>query len=144
MAAPETVILSEAGASAGKIRPFPKSAKRPASEAAPPREMRDRDSYATTALADITDRSLHAAVARFTLGLSPAALTYAYLHWATHLADQPGKRMQLVDKAVRKALRFSDHAARYLLSGGKTDPCIEPLPQDKRFAAAEWQRFPYN
>ncbi len=145
MAAPETVILSEAGASAaGKIRPFLKSATRPASAAAPPRETRDRDSYATTALADITDRSLHAAVARFTLGLSPAALTYAYLHWATHLADQPGKRMQLVDKAVRKALRFSDHAARYALSGGKTDPCIEPLPQDKRFVAPEWQRFPFN
>jgi len=145
MAAPDTVILSEAGApAAGKIRPFPISVRRRASDVAPPHETRDRDSYATTALADITDRSLHAAVARFTLGLSPAALTYAYLHWATHLADQPGKRMQLVDKAMRKALRFSDHVARFALSGGKTEPCIEPLPQDKRFAAAEWQRFPYN
>ncbi len=23
-------------------------------------------------------------------------------------------------------------------------PCIEPLPQDHRFAAAEWQRWPFN
>ena len=30
------------------------------------------------------------------------------------------------------------------MSGGKTECCIEPLPQDKRFAAPEWQRFPYN
>lgn len=30
----------------------------------------DRDPYAVTALADITDRSLHAAMARFTGGLS--------------------------------------------------------------------------
>ncbi|MFZ2082362.1 MAG: poly-beta-hydroxybutyrate polymerase N-terminal domain-containing protein, partial [Xanthobacteraceae bacterium] len=37
-------------------------------------------------LADITDRSLHAALARFTGGLSPAALGSAYLDWAVHLA----------------------------------------------------------
>jgi poly[(R)-3-hydroxyalkanoate] polymerase subunit PhaC len=144
MAAPETATPSKTAAAAGKIRPFPKAYRRPAADAPPPHEPRDRDSYATTAIADITDRSLHAAAARFTAGLSPAALTYAYLHWATHLADQPGKRLQLVDKAVRKALRFSDYGARYALSGGKTECCIEPLPQDKRFAAQEWQRFPYN
>ena len=141
MAAPETAMPSEA---TGKIRPFPKSRVRPQAVAPAARETRDRDSYATTAIADITDRSLHAAEARFTSGLSPAALTYAYLHWATHLADQPGKRLQLVDKAFRKTVRFSDYALRYAMSGGKTDCCIDPLPQDKRFAAHEWQRFPYN
>lgn len=104
----------------------------------------DRDSYSTTAVADIIDRSLHGAVARFTSGLSPAALTHAYLHWATHLVDAPGKRLQLVDKAARKAVRFANYAARYATSGGQTPCCIEPLPQDKRFAAEEWQRFPYN
>jgi polyhydroxyalkanoate synthase len=109
-----------------------------------PAASKDRDSYATTAFADITDRSLHAAVARFTAGLSPAALTYAYLHWATHLADAPGKRLQLVDKATRKASRFANYAMRYALSGGHADPCIEPLPQDKRFAGEAWQRWPYN
>ena len=36
-----------------------------------------RDSYAVTALADIVDRSLHAAASRFTMGLSPAALVRA-------------------------------------------------------------------
>ena len=30
-----------------------------------------QDSYAVTAIADITDRSLHAATARFTAGMSP-------------------------------------------------------------------------
>ena len=50
------------------------------------------DSYAVTAVADIVDRSLHAATARFTGGLSPAALVQAYLDWATHLAYAPGKR----------------------------------------------------
>ncbi|HET7191923.1 MAG TPA: alpha/beta fold hydrolase [Pseudolabrys sp.] len=104
----------------------------------------DRDSYAATAISDIIDRSLHAAIARFTAGLSPAALTHAYLHWATHLADAPGKRLQLVDKAVRKNVRFANYAARHAMSGGKCESCIEALPQDKRFAAEEWQRWPYN
>jgi polyhydroxyalkanoate synthase len=140
MAAPETAASPEAS---DKIRPFPKSPAR-AAVPAPVRRRSERDSYATTAIADITDRSLHAAMARFTAGLSPAALTYAYLHWATHLADQPGKRLQLVDKAFRKGVRFANHATRYGMSGGKTEPCIEPLPQDRRFVAEDWQHFPYN
>ena len=92
---------------------FPKSA----SDVAPPTahaviETKDRDSYAVTAIADITDRSLHAAIARFTAGISPAALAHAYLDWATHLAYSPGKRLQLVDKAMRKAVRFANYASR--------------------------------
>ena len=84
---------------------FPKSA----SDVPPPTahaviETKDRDSYAVTAIADITDRSLHAAIARFTSGISPAALAHAYSDWATHLTYAPGKRLQLLDKAMRKAV----------------------------------------
>jgi polyhydroxyalkanoate synthase len=104
----------------------------------------DRDNYAATALGDIINRSFHAGAARFTGGLSPAALTHAYLAWATHLVDAPGKRLQIIDKAVRKNVRFANYAMRYAMSGGKTECCIEALPQDKRFAAEEWQRWPYN
>jgi polyhydroxyalkanoate synthase len=107
------------------------------------RATKEPDSYAVTALADITDRSLHGATARFSAGLSPAALAHAYFDWATHLAYAPGKRMQLIDKATRKAMRFASYAWRYGAEGG-TDPCIEPLPQDKRFAGEDWQRWPYN
>ncbi len=92
-----------------------------------------RDSYAVTAVADIMDRSLHATIARFTFGLSPAALTKAYFDWAIHLAVSPGKRLQLVDKATRKAVRFANYAFRAAAEGGKTPCCIEPLPQDRRF-----------
>jgi polyhydroxyalkanoate synthase subunit PhaC len=104
----------------------------------------DRDSFAVTALADITDRSLHAAVARFTAGLSPAALAQAYLDWATHLIYSPGKRLQLVDKAVRKAVRFANYASHCVPAGHQPPCCIEPLPQDKRFVGDAWQKWPYN
>jgi polyhydroxyalkanoate synthase len=96
-----------------------------------------------TAIADITDRSLQAAIARFTNGLSPAALAQAYMDWITHLAYSPGKQLQLVDKAMRKAVRFNNYACHCAM-GGRADPCIEPLPQDKRFVGEEWQKWPYN
>jgi polyhydroxyalkanoate synthase len=115
-------------------------AKKPAT----PADTRERDSYAVTAIADITDRSLHATIARFTNGLSPAALAYAYLDWATHLAYAPGKQLQLMDKAIRKFVRLVNHTCRCAMEPGRTEPCIEPLPQDKRFVGEAWQKWPYN
>ena len=97
-----------------------------------------------TALADITDRALHAATARFTAGISPAALAEAYLDWATHLAYAPGKRIQLVDKAMRKTMRFGTYLQKYAASGGDTEDCIEPLPQDHRFTDDAWRKWPFN
>ena len=108
------------------------------------REIDARDSYAVTAIADITDRSLHAAIARYTAGVSPAALAQAYLDWSTHLAYSPGKRLQLVDKAMRKAVRFANYACRCAMQGGKGECCIEPLPHDKRFVDEEWHKWPYS
>src|SRR5262249_56180482 len=77
---------------------LPQSAHIPATR---PSQQPDRDSYGVTALAEIIDRALHAATARFTAGVSPAALAEAYLDWATPLACAPGKRLQLVAKARR-------------------------------------------
>lgn len=111
---------------------------------APPADTKERDSYAVTAIADITDRSLHATIARFTNGLSPAALAHAYLDWATHLAYAPGKQLQLVDKAIRKFVRLVNHTCHCAMEGGTKEPCIAPLPQDKRFVGEAWQKWPYN
>jgi polyhydroxyalkanoate synthase len=108
------------------------------------RPTKERDSFAMAAFADATDRSLHAAIARFTGGLSPAALAEAYLDWATHLTYAPGKRIQLVDKAFRKWVRFARWAASCAAQDGKSAQCIEPLPRDRRFAGDAWHRWPYN
>jgi polyhydroxyalkanoate synthase subunit PhaC len=89
------------------------------------------------------DRLLHATVGRFTLGISPVALWLAYADWAMHLATSPGKRQQLTEKALRKAVRLLIAAPRQL-AGAPSSPCIEPLPQDHRFEGAAWQRPPFN
>ena len=109
-----------------------------------PESALTRDSYASTAMAEIVDRATHATIARFTAGLSPIALTEAYLDWASHLAFSPGKRFQLVEKAVKKSLRLASYAARRLTNQAAGPACIEPLPQDRRFADASWQRWPWD
>jgi polyhydroxyalkanoate synthase len=95
-------------------------------------------------LADRVDRTLHASVGRFTAGLSPASLAMAYFDWATHLAAAPGKRIGLADKAVRKAMRLADYMRRCAIEGSKAERCIEPLPQDRRFAGEAWRQWPFN
>ena len=70
-----TVAGSRERASGESVVRFPStSATQAPFDAAPvPASADDRDSYAVTALADVSDRSLHAVMARFTAGLSPAA-----------------------------------------------------------------------
>jgi polyhydroxyalkanoate synthase subunit PhaC len=105
---------------------------------------REHDPYSVTALPDLTDRTLHAARARLTAGISPAAVAQAYLDWATHLAYSPGKRGQLLNIAISKALRFARYVNQYAVNGSEAECCIEPLPQDHRFVATAWQKWPFN
>jgi polyhydroxyalkanoate synthase len=88
------------------------------------------------------DRWLHAQVGRITAGVSPAALVLAYTDWLSHLALSPAKQAELVHKAWRKAQRL----ALYLSRSTQTDTpwCIEPLPQDRRFADHAWREWPFN
>jgi poly[(R)-3-hydroxyalkanoate] polymerase subunit PhaC len=104
----------------------------------------DRDSYSTTALGEVVDRSVHAAIARFTLGISPAALAACYLDWATHLASAPGKQMQLIQKGARKFVRLAHYFGQCATGGTDAESCIQPLPQDQRFVSEAWQKWPYN
>jgi polyhydroxyalkanoate synthase len=89
------------------------------------------------------DRMFHAWVGRMTLGLSPPALMLAYLDWLVHLAALPSKQAELSQKALRKALRLGLYSSKCAVNR-TIQPCIEPLPQDKRFIGETWQRWPYN
>ncbi len=88
------------------------------------------------------DRTVHSQLARFTHGVSPASLGGAYLDWLTHLLLAPGKQHELLEKALEKSMRIGWH----VMTGpfDRCEPCIEPLPQDRRFSAPEWQRWPFN
>ncbi|UVF17676.1 alpha/beta fold hydrolase [Microvirga terrae] len=95
-------------------------------------------------LRDTLDHIAHAGLARLTGGLSPAAIVDAYMDWAVHLAISPGKHVELATKCVRKWARLAQFASRYAVDGGACEPCIEPPPQDRRFAETEWWRWPFN
>jgi polyhydroxyalkanoate synthase len=88
------------------------------------------------------DRFLHATEGRLTSGLSPTSAMLAYLDWAVHLANSPGKQAELVQKAFRKSVKFSAFLEQ-AMTGETNMACIEPLPQDHRFLAPEWQVMPY-
>ena len=103
-----------------------------------------RDSYSSTALAEIIDRSVHASTGRFTVGLSPMMLISAYMDWAAHLGYSPGKRLQLIEKAAKKSIRLGVYASRRLADGNELEPCIAPLPQDRRFLGEAWQKPPFD
>jgi len=92
---------------------------------------------------DTADRLLHAIMGRYTQGISPTSLALAWCDWSMHLALSPGKWQRLVEKAVNKDLRWLGYASASAL-GLPATPCIEPLPQDRRFRSPEWQQFPYN
>ncbi|WP_342618198.1 alpha/beta fold hydrolase [Rhodoferax sp. GW822-FHT02A01] len=92
--------------------------------------------------ANAIDQAFHAQLARFTQGISPASLLSAYLDWMVHLAVSPGKQSELVAKALDDVRRLA--VAAVPTAGEAGQPCIEPLVQDKRFEAPEWQTWPFN
>ena len=89
------------------------------------------------------DRAFKANLARLTAGITPAGLSGIYFDWLSHLALSPGKQLELSEKAARKLTRFAHHAGQLALDPS-TPPCIEPLPQDRRFRDEAWQQWPYK
>jgi polyhydroxyalkanoate synthase len=94
---------------------------------------------------DNIDLSFNAMLGRFTGNISPGALSMAYVDWLLHLRLSPSKQVKLVQLGWQKYLRLFNYA----LQASRIDippppPCIEPLPQDKRFISPEWNRWPFN
>jgi len=133
-------VFAPKPAAAGPIGPTGPS---PAVRAEPSRPT-SADSFAVDAIAETLDRAFHSGVARWTGGLSPGGLASAYFDWLAHLALSPGKHLQLTHKAAKKLSKLAMHMARRLTDPDCQDDCIQPLPQDHRFDAPAWGRFPYD
>lgn len=88
------------------------------------------------------DRALRAQLARLTKGISPAALAGAYADWLVHLAMSPGKVTDLLSKAQCQSMRLAMQAAQG--AAGADAQCMDPPPQDRRFEAPAWRRWPFN
>jgi len=85
------------------------------------------------------DRQLHANEALLASGMSPAATLAAYLDWVVHFMNSPGKQSEVMQDAARKGAAYLTRTAL----GKQTAPDVEPQPQDRRFAAPEWQKMPF-
>lgn len=85
---------------------------------------------------DAFDRSLHAAVARYTAGLSPIALSQAWWDWAAHLAASPGRRADLLTSAATKSAA--------VLSGPAAGGYAEKAGRDVRFDDDTWRTWPFS
>src|SRR5690242_480440 len=119
------------------VVPFPvptaaaQSATCPANPPAPP------------SIPESIDRSVHATIARFTGGVSPAALALAFADWQLHLAISPGKQLALAGEAARSAYRLAD---ALVLPNAKFAPwsIVEPAAADRRFSAPDWELPAFN
>jgi polyhydroxyalkanoate synthase len=90
------------------------------------------------------DRTFHAMLARLTGGISPVALSLAFIDWATHLAAAPQRQMDISQEALRAARQLFESWLHFFPSNRGPWALIKPQPQDQRFAAPEWERPPFN
>jgi polyhydroxyalkanoate synthase len=88
------------------------------------------------------DSLLHTLQAKATLSIAPIGVLLAYLDWWWHLANAPGKQMDLLEDAIGQWARMTEYATRAL--DGGTEPVITPGVTDNRFSDAAWQMPPFN
>jgi polyhydroxyalkanoate synthase len=95
------------------------------------------------ARSEMLTRLVHAWEAYFTLAVSPAALWIAFSDWAAHLANAPGKQIELVEEGAQDAVRLVAYLQRRAV-GLEPPPCVQPPPQDRRFSDAGWRQPPFD
>jgi polyhydroxyalkanoate synthase subunit PhaC len=90
------------------------------------------------------DRAFHAMLARLTGGISPVALSLAYIDWASHLASAPQRQMEISQDALRNARQLFETALHWFSPNQGPWSLIKPQPQDRRFVKPEWEMPPFN
>jgi polyhydroxyalkanoate synthase len=87
------------------------------------------------------DKTVHAHLGKLTGGLSPESIGSAWLDWLSHLAVSPGKQQALGWQAAQCMVQWLQMLAQGPSGAGSPDG--SPL-SDKRFAAPQWQRWPFK
>jgi polyhydroxyalkanoate synthase len=102
--------------------------------------------FPATPLAEQIDTQFRAALARRFASLSPSALLQAASDWTLHLAASPGKRMDLAHLALHQGQELASYSLERMGAGTsqQTRHGVQPPAQDRRFAAPEWQQWPFN
>src|ERR1700682_5129641 len=90
------------------------------------------------------DRAFHAMLARLTGGISPVALSLAYIDWASHLAAAPQRQMAIAQDALQSTNKFLEAVPHCFSPVQEPWSLIKPPPQDRRFSEPEWERPPFN
>lgn len=91
----------------------------------------------TTTCAQTLDPHVHAAWARLNHTLSPESVRLAWLDWAGHLALSPGKQQDLAWLAWQESGEWLASMWMPLDRDGTPG-------SDRRFAAPEWQHWPFH
>lgn len=92
----------------------------------------------------LADRAFHAAVARLTGGISPVALSLAFMDWAWHLAAAPQRQLEIGQEAMHNAGRLFRAAGRVTEPDRLPWSLVKPQAQDHRFAKPEWESPTFN
>jgi len=66
---------------------------------------------------------------------------YQHLDWLSSLQLSPGTQAHLIQKTMKKQLLLLTWASHSAFDPDAI-PCIEPLPQDRRFRDPVWRYFP--
>ena len=92
------------------------------------------------ARAEALDGQWHAMMAPLWGGLSPISMALAVADWAWHLGTQPARSTQL----VLQAWQLGQAAALEALTQATLPASASERPDDQRFTADAWQRWPWN
>ena len=87
------------------------------------------------------DRASRAAVAYMTAGVGPHAFVEAWSDWALHLAQAPGRQLELAERAQHNLLKLMSQA---LHLESNTGPAFTPKVHDHRFRHPGWQDAPFR
>ena len=87
----------------------------------------------------LLDRTMHAALAQSTGGVSPYSIFSAWNDWALHLSRSPGRQLELMERAQTGALRL------FVEAGAKpSQASFATQPHDHRFDHPGWENQPFQ